>query len=575
MNFLDCRYAVYSFVVILAFGCSIPEKPIVTYYDGNVPGERSSSVNDQNSVAAAVSSSESDRGQGRNEPGSQTSSNSNNDPDKHPALNNASHEDYVAVPNGNGSSASADQNGSEIAGEKNGGNAQGLLDYALELCEESQKFWAEGNIERSIEYLDQAYSIILKLDPEQNPELVQPIEDLRFTISKRVLEIYASRYTAVNGNHNEIPLVMNKHVEKEIKSFQGNERKFFIESYKRSGRYRDEILKKLKEAGMPEELSWLPLIESGFKVRALSRARALGLWQFIPSTGYKFGLKRDAWIDERLDPDKATEAAIAYMKELHQLFGDWSTVLAAYNCGEMRVLRVIREQKINYLDDFWDLYQRLPRETARYVPRFMATLHILKDPKKYGFDLSGLDDPIPYEIISVEKQIRLKDLSKKAGVSDKELIALNPELRYKTTPPNKYSLRVPAGEGYVLLAEIGEIPKWAPSFTYHRVRKGETLSLIAQKYGTSIRKIVWANNIRKKHFIRVGQKLKIPLKDGAVPQYASKPVLSHDGTYRVKRGDSLWLIAQKFSTTTKKLKKINNLKSTILYVGQRLKVKES
>jgi membrane-bound lytic murein transglycosylase D len=116
--------------------------------------------------------------------------------------------------------------------------------------------------------------------------------------------------------------------------FQTVEREFFLESYQRSGRYREQFARTIRDAGMPEDLAWLPLIESGFKVKALSRARALGLWQFIPSTGYKFGLKRNDWVDERLDPEKSTMAAIAYMKELHQIFGDWATVLAAYNCGE-------------------------------------------------------------------------------------------------------------------------------------------------------------------------------------------------------------------------------------------------
>ena len=116
-------------------------------------------------------------------------------------------------------------------------------------------------------------------------------------------------------------------------------------------------------------------MESGFKIQAYSRARALGLWQFIPSTGYKFGLSRDEWVDERMDVEKSTQAAIAYLKELHGMFGDWLTVLAAYNCGEGRVLRVISRQHINYFDRFWDLYNQLPRETARYVPR-LSLIHI-------------------------------------------------------------------------------------------------------------------------------------------------------------------------------------------------------
>ena len=160
-------------------------------------------------------------------------------------------------------------------------------------------------------------------------------------------------------------MAMNDHVEREIKQFQTVERDFFIESYKRSGRYRQEMVKALKEAGIPEEISWLPLIESGFKSRALSRSRALGLWQFIPSTGYKFGLKRNSWIDERLDSAKATAAAIAYLKELHRIFGDWATVLAAYNCGPERVDRWIRRYPIENRMLFLDM---LPiRETREYV----------------------------------------------------------------------------------------------------------------------------------------------------------------------------------------------------------------
>ncbi|MCK5505308.1 MAG: LysM peptidoglycan-binding domain-containing protein, partial [Thermodesulfovibrionia bacterium] len=321
------------------------------------------------------------------------------------------------------------------------------------------------------------------------------------------------------------------------------------------------------------------LIESGFKVKALSRARALGLWQFIPSTGYKFGLQRDTWSDARMDPEKATAAAIAYMKELHQIFGDWMTVLAGYNCGEGRVLKRIRNQKINYLDDFWDLYRQLPRETARYVPRFLATLHILKDPDKYGFELEEPYAPILYETVPIAKQVRLKTLAAEMGIPEAELAGLNPELRHKVTPPALYSLKVPPGLNEVLLAKLEEIPKWTPpkdAYVYHRVKNGETLSIIALRYRTSMRKIMMANNIRRKHFIRAGQKLKIPLRgSSAGPVYASTNKLPANGKYRIRKGDSLWLIARKFKTNTKKLKRINNLQSTRLYVGQYIKVSDN
>jgi len=455
---------------------------------------------------------------------------------------------------------------------------QDFLDAALDYCKISKEFWIEGYLSKAIDALDQAYEFILKVDPGSDPEFIQQKEDLRFMISKRILEIHASRYTAVNGNHNAIPLIMNSYVKQEIQSFQGREKKFFIESYKRSGKYRDKIVNSLKEAGLPEELSWLPLIESGFKVKALSGARALGLWQFIPSTGYKFGLNRDTWIDERMDPAKSTDAAIAYLKELHQIFGDWTTVLAAYNCGEGTVLQKIRRQKINYLDNFWDLYEKLPRETARYVPRFLATLHIMKDPEKYGITLDEPDKPIPYEEVTIEKQIHIKTLAKNLDIPAEDLAALNPELRYNVTPGTPYAIKTPLGKGESLLAKIADIQEWSPperAYVYHKVRKGETLSFIATKYHTSIRNIMWANNIRKKHFIKSGQKLKIPVAGRGTSKLLAKGAASlHNGKYTVKKGDSLWLIARNFNTTTKEIYRLNNLSSTRLHVGQKLQIVE-
>lgn len=456
-------------------------------------------------------------------------------------------------------------------------SGQNLLDTALDFCTVSQESWAEGNFEEAIDALDQAYNMVLSVDIEENPALIQQKEDIRFMISKRILEIYASRYTAVNGEHKAIPLIMNKYVEREIKLFQGYERNFFIESYKRSGRYREKILKALNEAGMPEELSWLPLIESGFKVRALSSARALGLWQFIPSTGYKFGLKRDNWVDERLDPEKSTAAAIAYMTELHNLFGDWSTVLAAYNCGEGRVLRLIRDQRINYLDNFWDLYEKLPKETARYVPRFLATLHIMKDPEKFGFTFEELDKPADFETVTIDKALQLKALASVLDIPYETLTDLNPELRNQATPSKPYSLKVPPGMENILLSKLDNIPTWTPPdnvYVYHTVKKGETLSLIASKYSTSVQNIAKANNIKEKHVIRVGQKLKISGSGGTITGSSvnASSEIPPGGVYRVQKGDSLWKIANKFNTDTNSLQRINKMRTTKLEVGQVIKL---
>jgi membrane-bound lytic murein transglycosylase D len=470
--------------------------------------------------------------------------------------------------------ADVSENQSPEPAPEEGNGAQDVMDEALLQYEASQRLWSDGNLEGAIEALDEAYDLIVKVDTSGAPELVQQKDDLRFMISKRILEVYASRYTAVNGNHDAIPLIMNEHVKAEIKKLTGPEKEFFIASYRRSGKYRGMMVEALREAGMPEELSWLPLIESGFKVRAYSRARALGLWQFIPSTGYKFGLSRDTWVDERLNPEKSTAAAIAYMEELHKIFGDWMTVLAAYNCGEGRVLKVIRKQSINYLDNFWDLYERLPRETARYVPRFLAVLHIIKDPDKYGMELGEPDLPALADTVEVNKQMRLLDIATKLGVGADELKELNPTLRRQVTPNGPFVLRVPHGTGFRLKAKLDEIPKWTPpkrQYVYHRVRWGESVSTIAAKYRTSVSAIVRTNNLRSRHRIRAGQRLKIPVSGSAKKVYAQKT--PPGGKYHVQKGDSLWLIAKRYGTNTKTLQRINGLRSTTLHVGQILKVK--
>ncbi len=464
-------------------------------------------------------------------------------------------------------------------------DVQPELDEALEYCKVSQECWQKGELEKAIEALDQAYALILQIDDGDDPKLAQEKEDLRFMISKRILEIYASRHVVVNGYHNAIPLEMNSHVQAEVDKLtsKNREQNFFTYSYRRSGRYRPYIVKALKEAGLPEELSWLPLIESGFKTNALSSARALGLWQFISSTGYKFGLKRTMYIDERLDPYKSTQAAIAYLKELHQIFGDWTTVLAAYNCGEGRVLRVIKRQNVNYLDNFWDLYTKLPRETARYVPRFLATLHILNHPKKFGLDQIQPDPPLAFETVSVSKKVHLKEIAKVTGIEEKTLKELNPELRYKIVPGDGYALRVPPQTAATVTAKMGDIPEYkksAPtqrstkSYVYYRVKSGDTLSTIARRHRTSVKRIKQANNLRKGRYLSIGQKLKIPRKGATVQRttQTKKRVYAKTGTHVVKSGDSLWIIARRYGTTTQRVKAANGLKSNRLRIGQKLKI---
>jgi membrane-bound lytic murein transglycosylase D len=456
------------------------------------------------------------------------------------------------------------------------------LNRALYLCRMAQAYWKRGELDNAIDTLDQAYALVLSVNPGSDPTLLQEKEDLRFTISKRILEIYSSRRVAVNGKRNEIPLTINKHVQDEIDAFTvGRERDFFIDSLRRSGKYRAKIEAALKDAGLPTELVWLPLIESGFKVTALSPARALGLWQFIPSTGYRYNLNRDTYVDERMDPEKATRGAIEYLKELHGMFGDWTTVLAAYNCGENRVLRTIQSQNINYLDHFWDLYERLPRETARYVPRFLATLHIVQNLQKYGMSEAAIEPPLQYETVSIPKQASLKSIALSAGINEEVLRELNAELRQAILPENGYDLRVPVGESAPVAAKVDDIPVYRlrPAMTVvsHKVRKGETLETIAKKYRTDTKSILLANNMRRPAPVSVGTTLRVPLecppeRPAALQTAKSSAPKREPIEHVVRQGDSLFNIAKRYGTTTEDIQRLNNLSGTGLSVGQVLKL---
>jgi membrane-bound lytic murein transglycosylase D len=458
------------------------------------------------------------------------------------------------------------------------------MDEALELLGQSQILWEKGDLDNALSLLDQAYSLILDVNGE--PDIAWQKDDLRFMIAKRILEIYTSRSNVATGYQSAIPFVMNDDVKKEIRRFQRGDRRFFIESCQRSAIYRPIILAELKKAGLPTELSWLPLVESGFKIKALSRARALGLWQIIPSTGYKFGLKRDHWIDERMDVEKSTQAAIAYLKVLHGIFGDWLTVLAAYNCGEGRVLRVISRQHMNYLDNFWDLYRQLPIETARYVPRFLAALHILKDPEKYGIKLAeNKDKLIDHVVVKTTKCMRLQDIARHLNVSKDSLIGLNTELRFKVTPNREYGLKIPYDKAEQFALVVNQIPKskipGSARYVRHKVRKGEALSTIARKYRSSVRSIVRANHLTSKHRIRAGKWLKIPFRgysyiEERISEPPKKTAKARTGkimNYRVKQGDSLWLLARRFDTRVSEIRRLNGLRTNGLRVGQIIRVR--
>lgn len=475
---------------------------------------------------------------------------------------------------------------------KDGEKSRDLMEEALELIDEAGDYWKSGDVESALDMLDEAYSLLIHSDEE--PDVLRQKDDVRLLIAQRIVAIYTSMKTSTHGKRSEIPLIMNEDVEKEIRSFQTVERDFFIQSYRRSLRFRPAILKELKKAGLPEELSWLPLVESGFKIHALSRARALGLWQFIPSTGYKYGLNRDEWIDERLDVEKSTRAAIDYLKELHGMFGDWLTVLAAYNCGEGRVLKVISRQHINYFDRFWDLYHNLPYETARYVPRFLATLHIIRNQKKYGINLDEIDGSeikavdFVYDTVKTYQSMSLDDIAKHIGVEEETLHILNAELRQKITPDKEYSLRIPPGFALKFASVVDDIPKIEkPKKVYvrHRVRRGETVASIARKYRTSVGEVVELNQISSKKKLKKGQIIVVPVQGNVYSNLRYIKAVSRDTvspvarkaavTHKVKKGDTLHSIAKRYGTTVNDIKVINKLGDREIRVGEILKVKST
>jgi membrane-bound lytic murein transglycosylase D len=388
---------------------------------------------------------------------------------------------------------------------------------ALEACQSAEAFLDHGDVEGALAAVDRAYALMLELPLNGDDTYLQAKEDIRVLAAGLIARAYkAGRHaTAPSSTSWDLALAIedNPHVQREIQSFTNGEREQFLEGYRRSGLYRPMILARLEKAGLPSQLSWLPLVESWFKVRALSRASALGMWQFISSTGLRYGLTRDNWVDERLHPEKSTDAAIAYLTDLHGMFGDWPKALAGYNCGEARVLRLSRPQDGEYMD-FWDLYELLPGETRRYVPRLLAALQIIENPAKYGMVLPEPGEP-PSGVATmrVERSVRLDRLDASLGLEAGTLAALNPELRRQATPRGAYELRVPAGREEELAAQVATLPEWTPpvpEYKTHRVRSGETLSSIAGRYGTSVSALMRANGLRSANRLRVGQRLRIP-----------------------------------------------------------------
>ncbi len=390
---------------------------------------------------------------------------------------------------------------------------------ALEQCQAAASLVDAGDTSGAIRSIDECYALMLAL-PEGDETFAQAKQDIRVLVADLVHRLYPQRTRSSAASLASwdlgLPIVDNEHVRYEIKSFTTAERNQMLEGYRRSGRYRKMILAKLEKAGLPSQLSWLPLVESAFMTNALSRSSALGLWQFISSTGLRYGLKRDAWVDERLDPEKATDAAIAYLIDLHSMFGDWPKALAAYNCGEALVQRLQERSAGKGYMDFWDLYAQLPEETRRYFPRLLAVLRIVEEPAKYGVTLPELDpEDANVAKVRIERPVKLEELERTLTLPAGTLARLNPELRQGATPKTAYALEVPATAADVVVAAADKLPAFEPreiDFVMHRVRSGDTLSTIARSYRTSVSVIMRLNGLKRSDRIHPGQRLRIPVR---------------------------------------------------------------
>lgn len=380
----------------------------------------------------------------------------------------------------------------------------------------------------------------------------------------------------------DIPIEVNNRVIQEMRRLV-EMRERFGRYLARSGRYEIQMKKTLREEGLPEDLFYLAMIESGFSTFALSRASALGPWQFIRSTGRHFGLQQTGWLDERKDFEKSTRAAARYLKSLYKEFGDWYLAMAAYNAGEGRIRGAIRKAGT---DDYWALTapgtRYLKRETQDYVPRIIAAAILAKMPESFGFRNIPYEAPYRFDTVRVRGPLDLAVAAELVNVEVGDLVMLNPELNRTATPPGHYSLRIPEGSHEQFELAYADLPeeKRQVEVAAHRVARGDNIGKIAKRYHVSTGALISANNLNKhqSRYLKVGQKLVIPGGKefgSALSALGSVDIPTNTvTTYKVRKGDTLLRVASRFGTNTATLKRLNHIKGNTLRAGQKLKVRE-
>ncbi len=416
----------------------------------------------------------------------------------------------------------------------------------------------------------------------------------------------------------DIPMANNALVNMYVEYFTGRGRWFFQRWLNRSARYIPMMKPILRAHGLPEDLVYLAMIESGFVSKAYSTAAASGFWQFIASTGRQYKLKQTTWVDERRDFVRATNAAARYLAQLHKEFGDWHLAWAGYNAGGGRVRRALARHNVH---SFWQLQGKgmLAKETQHYVPKILAAAIVAKNRAHYGFVDTEFETPLTFDTVQLDSAVALNRVAREARTTVKRLRELNPELLFDVTPPQRhYSLRVPKGMGSPLSNWLASVPKAKrTSFSQHRVKPGDTLGGIARRYGSTIRAVSEFNGIRNARALRIGKRLLIPTRGRAssrsrvakakskkvaakptrklarkkptarVPsaskpvqqskskvRYASatKPRAKPIATHIVSTGDTFWGIAQRYRVSVSELKRWNGKRNNSLGIGEVLRI---
>lgn len=378
----------------------------------------------------------------------------------------------------------------------------------------------------------------------------------------------------VDANRGQIiPVKYNERVQYFMDFFLERKRDLFASWLERSQNYIPDMLEILREHNVPDDLVYLPLIESGFNPKAMSPAYAVGQWQFIKPTGKRYGLEINNWVDERMHWEKSTRAAASYLSDLYQMFNSWELALAAYNCGEARVARAVKKHNSN---DYWVVSESLPRETRNYVPIYMAALIIAKNPEKYGFNINQNNIRPETTTVNVPPQKSLKKIAEVTGIDHETLSELNPSLISEATPPGShFELTIPAEHKKIFTAKRADIEN-IEDIKQHRtrgsyiytVRHGDSLWEIARRHRVSLSDLRLVNNLRG-NTIRKGQRITIPGDNSVrIARKQSPPTF----TYTVKPGETLGGIAQKHGVKLRTLKSYNGISGSFIKAGQRLTI---